>query len=86
MTVNGATLLVAIALTAVIVWAFWPEIRVSLSRITTDLFQDIPSSHPDALTGLDVLEAEGVIAAAVLRGGGTVDTARYAIRHHGGAA
>lgn len=86
MVTNGATLLVAIALAAILVWAFWPEIRVLLSRITTDLFQDIPESHPDALTGLDVLEAEGVIAAAVHRGGGTVDTAAYAIRHHGGAA
>lgn len=86
MILNGATLLVAIALAATIVWAFWPEIRLLLSRITTDLFQDIPDTHPDARTGLDVLEAEGVIAAAVHRGGGSVDTALYAIRHHGGAA
>lgn len=51
-----------------------------------DTAPDIPSTHPDARTGLDVLEAEGVIAAAVHRGGGTVDTTAYAIRHHGGAA
>lgn len=83
---NGASLLILITILAVTVWAFWPQIRVLLSRITTDLFQDIPETHPEARTGLDVLEAEGVIAAAVHRGGGSVDTVAYAIRHHGGAA
>lgn len=75
---NGLIFLVIAYLVAIVYIATW------LDAVRNA--QDIPESHPDALTGLDVLEAEGVIAAAVHRGGGTVDTARYAIRHHGGAA
>lgn len=82
---NGATLLIVIAILGAATWAFWPHIRAFLGRITTDLFQDIPASHPDAVTGLDRLQADGVIAYAY-RGFADPAAAEYAARHHGGAA
>lgn len=45
----------------------------------------IDASHPDAVTGLDRLQADGVIAYAY-RGYADPAAAEYAARHHGGAA
>lgn len=75
MIFNGAALLCLIGIVACVVWAFWPEVRALLGRITTDLFQDAP--QPDA---------HSVIACSIQRAGGSEDTIAFAARHHGGAA
>lgn len=82
MILNGAPLLCLIALIAVLVWAFWPSVRAFLGRITTDLFQDIPTDRGS----LDDIKPEELIDWSVRRAGGSDETVAFTTRYHGGAA